>query len=118
MRVLLRLRDEAHDLANKIHRQRRETSHFYELARLLPSLNEGDRRLILKIFGSLKKLLEATEEEFENFLGVQKATIVWRDLQASRNKLSLPAKPFIVPIRFDDPEGDARDLQPLSYTKI
>jgi excinuclease ABC subunit C len=59
MRILLRLRDEAHNFANTIHRLHRESAHFYK-----------------------------------------------------------DVKPLIVPIRFDDPNGDAQDLQPLGYIKI
>jgi excinuclease ABC subunit C len=56
MQMLVRLRDEAHDFANHIHRVRRDTTHFYESANVLP---------------------------------------------------------LIVPIRFDDANGDAKSLQPL-----
>lgn len=59
MRLLLQLRDEAHDFANHIHRVRRDTTHFYESASVTP---------------------------------------------------------LIVPIRFDDANGDAKNLQPLRLT--
>ncbi len=59
MQTLVRLRDEAHDFANHIHRVRRDTAHFYE---------------------------------------------------------SADVTPLIVPIRFDDANGDAKNLQPLRLT--
>jgi excinuclease ABC subunit C len=118
MRILLQLRDEAHDLTNKIHRQRRETSHFYELAQILPSLNESERRALLQKFGSLRNLSQASSTELEKFLDAEKTEIVLKDLIAYKENPQATPKPVIVPIRFDDPNGDARDLQPLSYTKI
>lgn len=115
MRILLRLRDEAHDLANKVHRQRREISHFYELAKILPSINEGERRVLVQKFGSLKALSIAKAEELEKFLDKEKAEIALRDLKEYRENPLSDVKPLIVPIRFDDPNGEAGDLQPLSY---
>lgn len=115
MRVLLRLRDEAHELANKVHRQRREASHFYELAKILPSLNEGERRHLLQKFGSLKKLSQASGEELEKFVDASRLEIVLKDLKANGENIFSNVNPLIVPIRFDDPNGDAKDLQPLSY---
>jgi excinuclease ABC subunit C len=115
MRILLRLRDEAHGLANKIHRQRRESAHFYELAKILPSITEGERRILLQKFGSLKNLSEASRKELENFVDGERLGIVLKDLQMNRENLIAGVKPVIVPIRFDDPNGDAKDLQPLNY---
>jgi excinuclease ABC subunit C len=115
MRILLCLRDEAHDLANKVHRQRREISHFYELAKILPSINEGDRRVLIQKFGSLKALSAAGAEELEKFLDKEKTEIVLRDLKKYRGSPLSNVKPLIVPIRFDDPNGEAMDLQPLNY---
>lgn len=118
MRVLLRLRDEAHDLTNLVHRLRRETSHFYELAQMLPSLNESERRLLLQKFGSLKILSQASENELKNVFEDGKIALVLNDLKVFSANPQTQAKPLIVPIRFDDPNGEARDLQPLGYTKI
>lgn len=115
MKILLRLRDEAHDLANDIHRQRRETAHFYELAQLLPSINEAERRELLKKFGSLKTLSEADAEDLKELLDVEKIGLVLNDLKSGKGNLFAPVKPLIVPLRFDDANGDARDLQPIGF---
>lgn len=118
MRVLLRLRNEAHSLTNKVHRQRRENSHFYELAQILPSINERERRELLQKFGSLKNLLSAEEGEISEVLDSEKTNFAVRDLKSYPNLADIKVMPLIVPLRFDDPNGDAADLQPLNYTKI
>jgi excinuclease ABC subunit C len=114
MQMLVLLRDEAHDLANSVHRRRRDTAHFYELAALLPSINEKERRLLLQKYGSLKQLKLAGMEDLIKIYGTEKAEIVFRELQNKYEKV----EPLIVPIRFDDESGDARDLQPISKKRI
>ena len=113
-RVLLTLRDEAHDLSNEIHRQRREMSHFYELAAVLPSLGESERRALLKNAGSLKNILELTEKDLNAFLAPEKAPGILRDLQNYRAGFSARIEPLIVPLRYVDENGDAQDLRPLT----
>ena len=118
-RVLQTLRDEAHELANEIHRQRREMSHFYELAALLPSLEEGDRRALLKAAGSIKNILELSENNLAALLTPKKVNAVRLDLQNYRCGNASKVEPLIVPLRFVDENGDAADLRPLaSYRTI
>lgn len=107
--TLVRLRDEVHDLANSIHRRRRDTSHFYELAALLPSINEKERRRLLQNYGSLKQLKSAGKADLAKFFGAKKAEIAFGELRTKSEKV----EPLIVPIRFDEENGDARDLQPI-----
>lgn len=109
-RVLQILRDEAHDLSNEIHRQRREMAHFYELAAVLPSINESERREILKKFGSIKNLLEADENAFP--------TKIRSDLQNYKVGNAPKIEPVIVPLRYTDENGDAQDLRPLTTYRV
>ncbi len=113
-RVLLNLRDEAHELSNNIHRQRREMSHFYELAAALPSLEEAERRTILKRAGSLKNVLELSEKELRAFVSPEKTRSILRDLQNYQNGSARKIEPLIVPLRYVDENGDAQDLRPLA----
>lgn len=117
-RVLQNLRDEAHNLSNEIHRQRREMSHFYELAAALPSLAESERREILKRAGSIKNLLKLNEKELENSFSPAKTKAVLRDLENYRNGRAPKIEPLIVPLRYVDENGDAQDLLPLSSYRV
>jgi excinuclease ABC subunit C len=112
--LLQRLRDEAHDLANRAHRDLRDMTHNYELAGILPSINEAERREILKLAGSIGKVVEMSDGEiFKNFRP-QTARLIANDLKNYRNGNSRPVLPLIVPIRFDDDNGSADDLRPIS----
>ncbi|HEY0459533.1 MAG TPA: UvrB/UvrC motif-containing protein [Pyrinomonadaceae bacterium] len=113
-RVLQTLRDEAHNLSNEIHCQRRETAHFYELAAALPSIEESDRRALLKAAGSVKNLLKLSENDLTVLVSPEKAAAIRRDLQNYRNGNSPKTEPLIVPLRYVDENGDAQDLRPLA----
>lgn len=112
--LLLKLRDEAHALANYIHRSKRETAHFYEVFQNLPTLNETERYLLLRKFGSLKAVKTATQNELTEILGQRSGEFIYRRL----NEEFVLTEPFIVPIRYDEPNGEASDLQPLYTAKI
>lgn len=113
LQTLVRLRDEVHVLANSVHRRRRDTAHFYELAALLPSISEKERRFLLQKYGSLKQLKSARKADLTNIFGDAKAEIAFNELQKKGEKI----EPLIVPIRFDDENGDAGDLQPILRTR-
>ncbi len=61
--LLQRVRDEAHRFAIAHHRSRRSKTMVESLLDDVPGLGEVRRRTLLKHFGSLKKLREATPEE-------------------------------------------------------
>jgi len=115
MQTLVRLRDEAHDFANRIHRIQRDSSHFYELANLLPFLSESERNLLLQKFGSVKKLKQTAQKDLIELLGFENGEKIFTELNMRGTKAA-DVKAFIVPIRFDDPNGEAKDLQPLRLT--
>ena len=112
-RLLRQIRDEAHNLANNMHRVRRDFAHFYRLAALLPSLNEKARRQLLQRFGSVNKLKSASLKDLIENFDAQIAETIWKDLQNYKTRAEQKIEPLIVPIRFDDPNGDAQNLQPL-----
>ena len=111
--ILLKLRDEAHQLANYVHRTKREMRHFYETYQVLPFLIENERYQLVQKFGSLNQLKKAKETELIESLGEEKGTLIYRALQKENDKKDL----FIVPIKYDDPNGEASDLHPLYLTK-
>jgi excinuclease ABC subunit C len=111
--MLRLLRDDAHDLANRVHRELRDMGHHYELAALLPSLNEADRRKIIAAAGSLRKLNEIEPAALVKLIGEDKATLVVADLNKIRSGETEAALPVIVPIRYTAENGDADDLIPI-----
>ncbi len=112
--ILARIRDEAHNLSNSVHRLRRDSTHFYELANVLPSLNENERRILLQKFGSFKQLKQAKKIKIDKVLGLKRADVAFSDLQKASDTKT---EPLIVPIRYTDENGDAEDLQPLSFMR-
>jgi excinuclease ABC subunit C len=113
MQLLVRLRDEAHELANRIHRTLRDTTHFYELAGILPNLSVRERNSLIQRFGSVKKLKQTARKDFVEMFGSQKGGKVFVTLNNFNFDENSSVKPLIVPVRYDDPNGEAQDLQPL-----
>jgi len=111
-RLLHRLRDDAHDLANRTHRLGRDMLHFYELAAIVPSLDERERQELLRELGSIRSITALDASEFEKRFGKKKAAAIGRDLVAAQN-ISADAKPLIVPIRYVETDGEAEDLIPI-----
>ena len=116
MRVLRLLRDEAHELANSAHQQSRDMSHFYELAAIFPSLNERERQLLMARLGSIKQIVNSEPARIADILGPQRSKLFQRDLEVHRRGESKKQVPLIVPIRYDDPNGEAGDLRPIKTT--
>lgn len=112
-RFLQRLRDEAHNAANSVHRTSRDFSHFYELAAILPNAEEKTRREVLRKFGSINGIKNISFEDLKANLDLEIAEIIWNDLQNFKQNGEYTITPPIVPIRHDDPNGDAQNLQPL-----
>jgi len=111
--VLKLLRDDAHDLANRVHRDLRDSSHNYELAEILPSLNEGERREVLKAVGSISRIAGMSDDDIVSHFNTKTARVMIRDLKNYRRSGPREIIPLIVPIRFDDPNGSADDLRPI-----
>lgn len=114
-RLLQQLRDEAHDLANATHRLSRDMMHFYELAAILPSLNESERQRLLREFGSIRQIISASVSDLEKGLGIEKAKVAERDIQVFKRDGPRVARPLIVPIRFVASDGEAEDLIPIEW---
>lgn len=107
------LRDDAHDLANRAHRDLRDLRHNYELASILPSINEAERRELLRAAGSINRLVSLSDDEISLMTTPSIARRVVKDLGIYRSGRAKEVLPLIVPIRFDDENGSADDLRPL-----
>ncbi|EIJ79185.1 excinuclease ABC subunit C [Bacillus methanolicus PB1] len=62
--LLQRIQDEVHRFAITFHRQLRGKSAFQSLLDDIPGIGEKRKKLLLKQFGSVKKMKEATMEDF------------------------------------------------------
>ena len=114
MNLLQRLRDEAHEFANAVHRETRDYAHFYEMANIAPSLTEPERQKLLQSFGSSKRVSEAGGVELVKLLGVERGAVAATDIETYRKGSRPRIKPLVVPIRFQDENGAAEDLRPIS----
>ncbi len=113
MLLLQRLRDEAHDYANAIHRDTRDFAAFYTTAGILPWLNERERRLLVAHFGSNARLIKATPDELAKVIGNAKADAAFRDLMRYNVGEAELVRPLIVPLRYQAENGAADDLRPI-----
>ena len=114
MNLLQRLRDEAHEFANAVHRETRDYAHFYEMVNIVPSLTESERKTLLQRFGSSKRVAEASDVELTKVLGDKRGAIAASDIEVYRTGARQRIKPLVVPIRFQDENGAAEDLRPIS----
>jgi excinuclease ABC subunit C len=89
--LLQRIRDEAHRFAITHHRNRRSKSMVESLLDDVPGLGEVRRKTLIKHFGSLKKLREATVEEIAMVPGVgpRTATAI-KDAMAQAKDKTVP----------------------------
>ena len=87
--------------------------HFYELAALFPSLSERERHELIRVVGSVKKILDLDPSQLETQIEKQMAMRVSMDLEAFRSGDSQRPKPLIVPIRYVEFDGAAEDLIPI-----
>jgi excinuclease ABC subunit C len=114
MNLLQRLRDEAHDFANAVHRETRDYAHFYEMVNIVPTLTEPMRQKLLQHFGSGKGVAEAGEAEILEVLGETIGTVACREIEEYRAGKRPRIKPLVVPIKFQAENGAADDLRPIS----
>jgi excinuclease ABC subunit C len=72
--LLQRVRDEAHRFAITFHRQRRSKRMTASALDNIPGLGETRRKALLRHFGSLKRLGQATPEEITEVPGIGRRT--------------------------------------------
>jgi excinuclease ABC subunit C len=74
LQLLQRIRDEAHRFALGFHRQRRDAQAKESIFDTLQGVGPARRRALLRYFGSLERVLEATQEELEGVPGMPAKT--------------------------------------------
>lgn len=77
LKVLQRVRDEAHRFGVKHHRTRRNNNTIKSELEEIPGVGEKTIALLLKRLKSVKRIKEAQLETLEEILGKSKAKIVW-----------------------------------------
>ena len=70
LRLLQQIRDEAHRFAITFHRQRRKKRTLHSELDNIPGVGEKRRQRLLKVFGSVKNIRQATEEELTEKAGL------------------------------------------------
>jgi len=115
-RLLHRLRDDAHDYANAVHRDTRDFAGFYETVNIAPSLTESERRNLVQHFGSNLRLLAAKEKEIAEIIGKERARAAISDIVRYRSGKTARIRPLVVPTRLQDQDGAADDLRPIAAT--
>lgn len=112
-RLLLRLRDEAHEFANSVHRDTREYRNHYRMATLLPSLTESERRAIVLAFGSIAAVDRSKITEVAQVVGPERAILAKMDLERYQRGESREVLPLVVPTSLQAENGAAEDLRPI-----
>lgn len=77
LKILQRVRDEAHRFGVKHHRTRRTNNTIKSELEEIPRVGEKTIELLLKKLKSVKRVKEANLETLEEILGKQKGKIVW-----------------------------------------
>lgn len=77
LKILQRVRDEAHRFGVRHHRTRRKNSTIKSELEEIPGVGEKTIELLLSKLKSVKRIKEANQETLEEILGKSKAKIIW-----------------------------------------
>jgi excinuclease ABC subunit C len=136
LRLIQMIRDETHRAAVTYHRKRREIRDFTSELTEIPGVGDKRKNRLLRNFGSIARIAQATAAELTPFVGRQTAeeiathftrqrALAGGDSSSSSNGDANAASgaiasaedademPLEVETRLDDPEGEAEDLQPI-----
>ena len=76
LKIIQHLRNEAHRFGINFHRGKRSSKMNSSFLDEIPGIGEKTKELLLKKFGSLKKISEASQEELAATLGTKRAAIL------------------------------------------
>ncbi|MHC1730966.1 MAG: excinuclease ABC subunit UvrC [Bacteroidales bacterium] len=76
LKIIQHLRNEAHRFGINFHRGKRSSKMNLSLLDEIPGIGEKTKELLLKKFGSVKKVAEASPAELENVVGSKKAVLI------------------------------------------
>ncbi len=78
---LSRIQEEVHNYAIHYHRQIKTKGTLVSLLDLVPGIGEVKKKELLKKFGSLKKMKEATQAELEDVIDKKTASVLYQYLK-------------------------------------
>jgi len=81
LRLVQRMRDEAHRFAVTFHRSARRARDLRSELDQIPGIGPKRRKLLLKEFGSMRNIKRATEEQLKEIVGVKLASIICQHLR-------------------------------------
>jgi excinuclease ABC subunit C len=81
LKIIQHLRNEAHRFGINFHRGKRSSKMNRSFLDEVPGIGEKTKEFLLKKFGSVKKISEASPEELEKAVGTKKAAILTAALQ-------------------------------------
>jgi excinuclease ABC subunit C len=131
LRLIQMIRDETHRAAVTYHRKRREIRDFTSELTEIPGVGDKRKNRLLRNFGSIARIAQATAAELAPFVGRQTAEEIAAHFARQRalaegssgadannttttiDTDDADEMPLEVETRLDDPEGDAEDLQPI-----
>jgi hypothetical protein len=122
LRLIQLIRDETHRAAVTYHRKRREIRDFTSELTEIPGVGDKRKTRLLRNFGSITRIAQATVAELTPFVGRQTAAEIAEHFTRQRalagveemsENATIDAPPHDVETRLDDPQGDAADLQPI-----
>ncbi|MDX9728692.1 MAG: excinuclease ABC subunit UvrC [Bacteroidales bacterium] len=76
LKIIQHLRNEAHRFGINFHRGKRSSKMNLSLLDEIPGIGEKTKELLLKKYGSVKKMAEASPEELEKVIGHKKAALI------------------------------------------
>lgn len=76
LKIIQHLRNEAHRFGINFHRGKRSSKMNRSILDEIPGIGEKTKELLLKKFGSVKKITEAAPEDLEKVVGAKKAAIL------------------------------------------
>lgn len=83
LKLIQRVRDEAHRFGISHHRQKRSKSQIQSELNLIPGIGEKTKNLLLTHFKSVKRIRLATKKELEEIIGSNRGSIVYNYFQSN-----------------------------------
>jgi excinuclease ABC subunit C len=80
LKILQQVRDEAHRFGITFHRQKRNKKGLSSSLDVIPGIGPALRDRLLEKFKSVKRIKEASEEEFQTLLGINKGSAIYKAL--------------------------------------
>lgn len=80
-RTLTAMQDEVHRFAITFHRNKRSRRQRASILDSVPGIGEKTKETLLRRFGSVKRILEATQEQLQEFLGTKRGASLFENLR-------------------------------------